>query len=47
MTADTTVSATIVTPANPTTALTPSYGVTDHRAGKRIACPVGYKYRAR
>jgi len=47
LTADTTVSATIVTPANPTTALTPSYGVTDHRVGKRIVCPVGYKYRAR
>jgi len=46
MTADTTVSATIVTPANPTITLTLSYSVTDHRAGKRIACPAGYKYRA-
>jgi hypothetical protein len=43
MTADTTVGATIVTPA---ITLTPSYKVTDHRAGKRIACPAGYKYRA-
>jgi hypothetical protein len=29
------VSATIVTPANPTITLTPSYSVTDHCAGKR------------
>jgi hypothetical protein len=46
MTAGTTASATIVTPANPMITLTPSYNVADHRAGKRIACPAGYKYRA-
>src|SRR2546422_9180213 len=39
MTADTTVIAKIVTPANPTITMTPSYNVTDHRVGKRIACP--------